>query len=109
MGCDYYIDKVLEVSFLNDKDETDWTTIDLYREHGYFHEYSDTYDSDDELTPFDFRNRYAHYLESTYTPKVLFEEGKWINDNVKQKYEYKLSEFDRLVKVVKTEQRYFRD
>lgn len=107
MGCDYYIDKELDITFLNSNGELDYKCITLYTEKGYFYSSNSSDDSDDEQS--DFRKNFYHYLDVKYKPRVLFENNKWKSDQVKEKYEHKLIGINNLLKVVKKEVRSFRE
>lgn len=124
MGCDYYIIKILRVSYLDNEDKENEISIELDRERCYFNEYSDTdIDSDDseyfrrntESTNDFFTNfykRYGHYLDVKYEPRILYTtDTKWKNETIQEKYEHRVLEEigdGLLIKVTKEEVRFFR-
>lgn len=83
MGCDYYIIKQLRVRYIDDHDDEAETTRELRREKGYFSDV-DSVDSDD--TEYLSEKRCNKYLEVTYKPRVLFQNGKWKNIVIEEKY-----------------------
>lgn len=116
MGCDYYIVKQLEINHVNCNNENTTTTIELDREKCYFLYYiSDDSDSDvsfDLLKYNDkYEKKYAKYINVTYVPRILFENGKWKNIRIKAKYETSIKDKignDTIINIVKKEIRYLR-
>jgi hypothetical protein len=115
MGCDYYIIKQLEVKYINDDDNEMNTTIESNRERCYFPDLADSQDSDDSTSSESYNSRfnrkYGKYLNVTYQPRVLFNNGKWKSERVRKKYENLIiSEIgsDLLLHIVKQEVRYLR-
>ena len=105
MGCDYYIEKVLEVTFVNTAGQLDFDFIELYIQNGYFDNIISD-DSDDDES--DIYKGYYHYLDVNYEPRVLFDNNAWKSEHIKAKYSDKLLEYEHIVKVVKKELREFR-
>jgi hypothetical protein len=114
MGCDYYIVKQLHVEFVDDDDLERNVDIELDRERAYFHNDMDSLDSDDsddETFSSKFDRKYSKYLEVTYKPRILFQNGKWKNDNIQEKYTDNVTEEignGMLVKIIKREVRCLR-
>jgi hypothetical protein len=115
MGCDYYIVKQLEVRHINDDDDEIITTVELDRERGYFFDEVDSRDSDDssgsEDSDMRYERKYGKYLNVTYVPRVLFENGKWKNERVQKRYEDSIRDEignDMLLSIIKKEVRYLR-
>lgn len=116
MGCDYYIVKQLEINYINCNDEEIITTLELDREKCYFLYYiDDSFDSDDSIDHEayykNYEKKYARYLNVTYVPKVLFENGKWKNERIQEKYDETVKEQignDKILKIIKKEIRYLR-
>ena len=86
MGCDYYIIKRLKIEHSSGVD-----FVELNRERCYFPEHNiesddDSYDSDDSDDTLDFDIKYKRYLEVTFVPRILYQDWKWKNEKVKQKY-----------------------
>jgi hypothetical protein len=116
MGCDYFIIKQLEITHINSYDlENDITCIELDRERCYFNDESDSYDSDDtfdnEYMNSRFDRKYSKYLQVNYKPRILFQNGKWKNENVENKYKKMIRDKigdDIIINIIKKEVRYFR-
>jgi len=116
MGCDYYIVKQLEVKHINDDDEENITIIELDRERGYFFDDNDSRDSDDSSDSGEdydtrFNRKYGKYLQVTYQPRVLFQNGKWKSERVQEKYEDSIIKEignDMILNIIKKESRYLR-
>ena len=136
MGCDYYIIKQLEVTHLNENGDSSgnengdgnfvsWVRslfsresgveeisyIEIKRERAYFAESDDANSEDTEVLS-DSARRHGKYLQVTYQPRVLFENGHWKNARIRDKYTdfitNQINNRCRLIKVVKTEVRYAR-
>lgn len=88
MGCDYYIYKILEVKNYEDY-IIGW--IELSKDKGY---YPDrvwrTYSFDSDVSNYEEKVniRKYKYLEVNYKPKILFENGIWINEEIENKYKH---------------------
>lgn len=116
MGCDYYIVKQLEVIHINDDDDEITTTIELDRDRGYFFDDINSRDSDDSSDSDEdydtrFQRKYGKYLEVTYQPRVLFQNGKWKSERVQEKYEDTITNEignDMIISIIKQEVRYLR-
>lgn len=115
MGCDYYIIKQLEVKHINDDDEEEVSYIELERERCYFYDEPDSQDSDDSTDSESYNSRfnrkYSKYLEVNYQPRILFQNGKWKNEKVQDKYEDVIRGeigCDMIVSIIKQEVRYLR-
>ena len=113
MGCDYYIVKYLQVEYVNDDDDTATIDIELNKEKAYFSydNMTDSDSSDDESYNTRFERKYGKYLEVTYVPKILFNNNKWKNETIQEKYEdIILNEIKEglLLKVTKKEVRFLR-
>jgi len=122
MGCDFYIIKYLQITFLDDDDAERTLYLELYRERGYFNNsdyYNSDSDSDDsensdiliKKNPFLkelYIKEFEKYLKSSYKPKIIFENLKWFNKIYQKKYEkliYDHIENGLLLNVVKKEHR----
>ncbi len=108
MGCDYYIERILDIEYTVDND-IKHDSISLSRERGYIWEVErDDYDSDD---PNSQQYYERDYLKVDYKPKILFQKNKWISDYVKSKYERMISELNinNINKITKKEIRYWRN
>lgn len=115
MGCDYYIIKQLKVAHINDDDFEKITSIELTRERGYFPDADDSYDSDDSMSNESyntkFNRKYGKYLEVTYKPRILFQDGRWKNEAVQEKYYDVIRDEigdDLVLSIIKLEVRYLR-
>lgn len=116
MGCDYYIVKQLEVRHVNDDDDEMITTIELDRDRGYFPDFDDSRDSDDSSDSDEsyntrFNRKYGKYLEVTYQPRILFQNGKWKSERIQEKYEAFVTDEtgnDIILSIIKKEVRYLR-
>jgi hypothetical protein len=114
MGCDYYIVKQLHVEYIDDDDLERNVDIELDRERGYFYNDMDSLDSDDtddESFSSKFTRKYSKYLEVTYQPRILFQNGKWKNDSIQEKYTDNVTQEianGMLFKITKKEVRYLR-
>jgi hypothetical protein len=93
MGCDYYIQKelVIEYQAKNGKFNTIYTNRIIQK--GFIFSYPDE-DSDDDFTTAD--TKYKAELErkireNTYD-KILFKNGKWIEESYIKKYENSINE-----------------
>ena len=94
MGCDYYIIKQLRITYENN----DTSYIEVSRERRYIYEMTE--DSDDEID----KNK---YLQVTYEPRILFENGQWKNETIQTKYQGFITRTD-IKHVVKEERRILR-
>lgn len=116
MGCDYYIVKQLEISHINCNNEEIITSIELDREKCYFLYYiDDSIDSDDSFDYQEYNDKYekkyARYINVTYVPRILFENGKWKNTSIQEKYEETVKDEignDKFLSIIKKEIRYLR-
>ena len=84
MGCDYYIIKRLKIEHSDGID-----TIELDREQCYFNEsiYDNSdIDSDDTYYNEKINEKIKKYLQVTYKPRVLLEDGEWKNERLRDKY-----------------------
>ena len=110
MGCDYYIVKLLDVKYIDDHDDEQSLIIELERQRCYFYEYDDDFDSDDTDNSITFKKRYGKYLTVTYEPKILFQNNKWRNERLEDKYSNQIQNeiSNGLISVIKKEERYLR-
>lgn len=112
MGCDYYIVKLLDVKYIDDHDDEQSLIIELERQRCYFYEYDDDFDSDNDDTDnsITFKKRYGKYLTVTYEPKILFQNNKWRNERLEDKYSNQIHNeiSNGLISVIKKEERYLR-
>lgn len=137
MHCDYYIEKGLRVWFVDEEDDMEhmkW--IPLERERGYFYSKSSSYSNDedessssssssesstddDSYTEEDSKSQkeylskiYSHCLDVKYTPRTIFQNNKWRNEDTKKKYKKLIKEEigkeSIILKVIKEEKRYLR-
>ena len=105
MGCDYYVIKILEIEYEeNGIKRTEEIEVDIDRR--YFLDYYDE-DSDAE-SDINYEEKYQHYLTVNYVPLILFENGKWKSDRIKEKYEMMIINVTNLIKVTKKEKRKLR-
>lgn len=117
MGCDYYIIKLLKITFNDDEyyyeKPFDFSTIELDRNRCYFPEIYDEVDSDDSY--YDekiqkIQNKYNDYLIVTYEPRILYENSQWKNEKICEKYKQILKEnnYDlyKIKSIIKEEVRY---
>jgi len=108
MGCDYYVIKQLGVKHVDDHDNEHITTIELQRDRCYFSEI-ESVDSDD--TDYFNSNRYDKYLTVTHQPRILFQNNKWKNEYIQDKYQDLVTNEignDMIVSIIKQEVRYLR-
>ena len=111
MGCDYYITKVLYIYLADDVDSC---RINLETDRCY---YSWHYDEDEE----DYEEKVREYKERVLTPVmkpiVIYEDHRFKTATLETKYkkliEDELSEmgkkWDKIVQIVKEEERYERE
>jgi uncharacterized protein (DUF2164 family) len=111
MGCDYFIDTLLEIKLNNDSETF---TIFIYREKGYY--YYNCYDSDNEDYEIK-KNENKEICLTTIKPIKIFIDNNFINEKLKNKY-YNLIydeinkrnlNFNHIISVYKIEDRYERD
>jgi len=99
--CYYYIEKYLCVKYLNDDDQSENINITVSKSQNYF---SDT-ESDIENS-----NRNKDYLKTKNSSKVLFENGKWVKEKYKNRFEdlilNELSAETLIIKIKEKERRY---
>ena len=116
MGCDYYIVKQLEINHINCNNEEIITSLELDREKCYFLYYiDDSIDSDDSIDHEayykNYEKKYAKYINVTYVPRILFENDKWKNTSIQEKYETfikdKIGNY-KILNIIKKEIRYLR-
>jgi len=116
MGCDYYINKYLEIKFQNKNS----LRIELESNRGY---YSFSLDEDDP----DYDEKYQEYVENILKPSmkpiIIFENNQFLTETLENKYKFliehemdkynKYSEckigFTDIIKIVKRESRYERE
>jgi hypothetical protein len=89
MGCDYFIETYLTIT-ISDKIYMN----KLNQEPGYYHYWS--YDSDDE----DFNEQHEKYkkelFEKLEKTKIFYENGKWINNHIENKYKQRVIDFCKI-------------
>jgi hypothetical protein len=112
MGCDYYIQKMLEIKYVGDVGDVGDVIVDyvkLYEIPCYFNYVGDG-DSDGDSDSDVDAERIAMYLEVKYTPLVLFENKQWTNESMKRKYERHIKDIDleKLISITKVEWRRLR-
>jgi hypothetical protein len=97
MGCDYYIVKEIEITY--NTGEMDIIEVDRKGEYVF----EDPSDSEED------RNEYfdRKYLQVRYIPRILFVNGEWSSERIRDKYE-KYIQNKPLLMVVKKERRYKR-
>lgn len=115
MGCDYYIIKILEITHFK-QDKKIISKIELNRERCYFpyeNSSEDDKDSDDTQLSYNsyFEKKYSKYLQVTYQPRTLFENDKWKNTEIQEKYENLIKHqigHDKIISIIKKEVRCLR-
>jgi hypothetical protein len=117
MGCDYYIVKELKIYFLSMIPPQ--ISIEVERENGYFHFYSDSDDPDYDQMETEYKKQ---ILTPSMTPILLFDNGAFINERYEQKYKHVVEnklkhynecnqdhkEWKHVQKICKVERRYER-
>ena len=86
------------------------------KQHAYFLYYiDDSIDSDDSFDYQEYNDKYekkyARYINVTYVPRILFENGKWKNTSIQEKYEETVKDEignDKFLSIIKKEIRYLR-
>ena len=80
MGCDYFIEKFLEIKFVN---TMSYFTIDLEIERGY---YSFSLDEDDPM----YDEKYKEYVEKTLEPGMepilIYDSDQFVTKKLENKY-----------------------
>jgi hypothetical protein len=106
MGCDYYIDKVLDIYY----NDTEFYSIRLERTRGY---YFDMYDEDDEF----YEEKMKKYIEETLIsqtkPITIYQNNSFTNEKVEIKYKALVEKYindygktlSDIVKILKVEVR----
>ena len=103
MGCDYYIQKELVIEYLDKTGKIFALYTDRNIEKGYILQSSEHDSDDDEDTSY---KKYKEEIErrikyNTYN-KILFENGDWVQESYKKKYEqYLLRTYKEIVKIIK--------
>ena len=81
MGCDYYIEKFLYITF---KDIYDTNYITLERNSGYF--YDILLDEDDPKYNIEYTKMIDHCLSPSISPILIYENNQFINEKLEIKY-----------------------
>jgi len=85
MGCDYYIINQVKIEF---KDDSENYNLECNIKKAYFDD--DNFDVNSDVSDYEekmdelIQNK---YLRIIYKPKIIFDDGKWINEYYKCKYE----------------------
>ena len=112
MESDYVIKKELIVQYMNE-DILDIRNIEIDTKQCYFNDIIEiekdlNYDSDDSTNEYNFDELY--YLKIHHIPRIIYQNGRWRNSNLKYKYEnYVFENFEKIediIKITKTETRY---
>lgn len=111
MGCDYYIVKALEITLTEEKYPL---MIELERDYGYF---DFCIDSDDPAYDTKWDEYRKKRLKSVMLPIVIYENGDFMNEKLRQKYSFVVEEelflnkrgWEEVGQIVKMEYRYERD
>ena len=114
MGCDHYTVKQLEICHINCNHEEKMTSVELDRQKCYFlYHIDDSIDSDDSLDHKAYHKSYekiyARYINVTFVPRILFENGNWKNTRIQEKYEDTVKDEignDKVLSIIKKEIRY---
>jgi hypothetical protein len=104
MGCDYYI-----VTELHIEHDGGYESIELDRQRCWWCDFP--YDIDDPDQPDPDEYYYERYLKTDKKPIFLFDNGKWQNETLRDKYEPMVSTMidgHKLIKAFKIEYRYAR-
>lgn len=100
MGCDFFIIKQLEIKYIDDNDDEHSIIIELHKIPSYFDD-----ESDDDINV-------NKYLQVNYKPCVLFQNDKWKNNFIQEKYynliTNQIGNDILLLSVIKTEIRHLR-
>jgi len=84
MGCDYYISNQVKIEFIDFDDYV----LECNIKKGYFDD--DNFDINSDGSDYEERiDELMHnkYLRVIYKPKIIFENGKWVSEQYKYKYE----------------------
>jgi hypothetical protein len=103
MGCDYYIVTLLQIEY-----DGGFHSIELNRQSCWWGDYP--YDTDDPNQP-GCEKYYEQYLKTDKKPIVLFDNGQWRTEALRDKYETMITLAigqHTLTQVIKTESRYAR-
>lgn len=108
MGCDYYIDKDIDIYF---QDNTRHS-INLEHNRGYFYD-----DEDEDEENYDYEKSIQKQLEPGMKPILLYKDHSFCNNAFEIKYknliDYELSKIGKtwihVIKIIKAESRYERD
>jgi len=93
MECDYYIQKevVFEYQAKNGKIYTIYTGRKLQK--GFIFNYPDKdYDHDSDTSNIKYKAELQRKIKENTCDKILFKNGKWIEESYKKKYENTLNE-----------------
>lgn len=112
MGCDYYIEKSLEIYYFNEKI---YSMITLERDKGYYY-YPDI-DEDDENYEKIIAKTTKDQLRPTMEPIIIYENSIFKNDKLEDKYKSmideelkrKKKEWKDIKKIMKVESRWERE
>ena len=102
MVCDYYIQNEMVIEYQNNAGKRNFIYTNRIIKKGYIFDYP----SNDLDNNVDSYEKYNHELErriklNTYN-KILFENGDWIKELYKKKYETYLSQnYKDIVKIIK--------
>jgi hypothetical protein len=92
MEYDYYVDKYLIIEFISVDSRLCKITTDLIRKYKYF---KHLYDKDT-------LNKKQEKINKKKNQKIIFENGYWVKNTYKKKYEKKLKrEFGKMNKLIK--------
>lgn len=111
MGCDYYIVKALEILLTGEKYPL---TIELERDYGYFNFFID---SDDPAYDTKLNEFKIECLKPVMLPIVIYENGDFLNENLRKKFSHVVEEelflnkrsWEEVEQIIKMEYRYERD
>jgi hypothetical protein len=88
MGCDYYIQTELVIEYKDNtgRINTIYTNRKLEKGYIYFYENQDS-DDDDETDHEKYKAELERLIKNNTYNKILFENGKWVKESYKGKYE----------------------
>lgn len=112
MEYDYYIIKQLEIKSIDDNDIEQIDIIELNSNRGYFDELIDNDDNNDIDYYSGNDNKYKRYIQVIRKLCVLFNNNKWKNKQIKEKYNdliiQEIGDDKLLLSVIKTEVKYLK-
>jgi hypothetical protein len=86
MGCDYYIEKQLNIYFNND----DYLLLTVEKDRGY---YNHNYDEDDDEYDIKVNKYKTTCLTSTFEPIIKYSNNNFNKPTTEQKYKFIIEKF----------------